>query len=80
MWDLGELDPKSLKTEFDELFMDSLSRDWWRELGPTWMARRSRWRDEFLAIAWASHSEADLMAVEAGAPHGKAADPRPDVD
>jgi hypothetical protein len=72
LWDLGELDPESLRSAFDELFTNPFSRDWWRKRGPTWIARRSRRREEFMAIAWSSFREADRMAVEI------IADPVPD--
>ena len=78
LWDLGELDPRSVRTAFDELFADAYARDWWRDLGPHWIARRSRRRDEFLEITWSSFRAAERAAAEA--PVAPVADPLPATD
>jgi hypothetical protein len=63
LWDVGEVDAQFLRAAFANLFTDAAARDWWRETGPSWVARRTRRHDEFLEIAWNAFRDADQEKI-----------------
>jgi hypothetical protein len=78
LWDIGDVDQQFLRSAFDELFADPQAREWWREAGPFWIARRSRRRDIFLVIAWNSFHDAEADACPASPAPTNSTEPEPE--